>query len=112
MVRIHEVYSGKTGLTTQVPFTAEEEAEADARALEWANKTADRKLVEIKNIRLQKLQETDYLGLSDTTLSVDMSDYRQVMRDIPQNNSTEAEYDLLLSRDEQGQLTHTIWSKP
>ena len=112
MARMHEKYSGKTGLTTQVPFTAEEEAEADARALEWANKTADRKLVEIKNIRLQKLQETDYLGLSDTTLSVDMSDYRQGMRDIPQNNTTEEQYDLILARDEDGNLTNEIWSKP
>jgi len=112
MARMHEIYSGKTGLTTQVPFTPEEEAEADAREATWNSGIADRKLVEIKNIRLQKLQETDYLGLSDTTLSVDMSDYRQGMRDIPQNNTTEEQYDLLLARDENGQLTNEIWSKP
>jgi hypothetical protein len=111
MVRIHEVYSGKTGLTTQVPFTAEEEAEADARALEWANKTADRKLVKIKQIRLQKLQETDFWVLRGN-MTVEQSDWRQSLRDIPANHTDEAAYDLLLNTDSNGQLTHAIWSKP
>jgi len=41
-----------------------------------------------------------------------MSTYRQALRDIPQNYTTEAEYDLLLARDEQGNLTHSIWTQP
>ena len=77
----------------------------------WEAKSAERKLSEIKRIRLVKLQETDYLALSDNTLSVAMSDYRQGLRDIPQNNTTEEQYDLLLAKVD-GQLTHAIWSKP
>jgi hypothetical protein len=37
--------------------------------------------------------------------------WRQTLRDIPQNYS-EADYDDLLARDEQGNLTHSVWSKP
>jgi hypothetical protein len=40
------------------------------------------------------------------------SNYRQTLRNIPQDYTTEDEYDLLLARDEQGNLTHTVWSKP
>ena len=71
-----------------------------------------KKLNWIKEIRLEKLKETDYLGLSDTTLSVAMSNYRQSLRDIPQHNTTEEQYDLLLARDGDNNLTHAIWSKP
>jgi len=91
------------------------QAEKEAKAAEWnawEAKSAERKLEEIKDIRLSKLKETDYLALSDTTLSMAMSDYRQGMRDIPQNNTTEAEYDLILARGENRKLTHAIWSKP
>ena len=75
-------------------------------------KSGERKLAEIKYLRNQKLSETDYLALSDTTLSVAMSNYRQGMRDIPQNNNTEDAYDLILARDGDGNLTHSIWNKP
>jgi len=94
-----------------IPFTAEEEIKRDAELEDWKSKSAERKLVRIKEIRLDKLNETDYLALSDTTLSVAMADYRQALRDIPQNNTTEEQYDLLLARVD-GQLTHEIWSKP
>ena len=90
------------------------QAEKEVIAAQWNAEEAkrpDRKLAEIKQIRLQKLKDTDYLGLSDTTLSVAMSNYRQGLRDIPQNNTTEEQYDLLLARVD-GQLTHAIWSKP
>ena len=78
----------------------------------WEAKSAERKLERIKELRLQRLQETDYLALNDQTLSVAMSGYRQGLRDIPQNNTTEEQYDLILASDEEGNLTHEIWSKP
>ena len=94
-------------------MTTEEQAEYDARQTENNNSKASRKLAEIKRIRLQKLIETDYLAMSDNVLSDDMKNFRKQMRDIPQDFSTEEQYDLLLSRDEEtGELTHTIWSKP
>ena len=92
--------------------TAEEQSEIDARNTAWNNNSANRKLGWIKEIRLQKLIETDFYALSDVTMSDAMSTYRQALRDIPQNYTTEDEYDLLLARDEQGQLTHSVWSKP
>ena len=105
MVRYHKLNGQR------VPFTAEEESFRDAEEQAWADEAKDRKLVKIKQERLERLQSTDYLGLSDTTLSVAMSDYRQALRDIPENYTTEEQYDLLLAREDKI-LTHEIWSKP
>ena len=90
--------------------TAEEQAEIDARNTEWNNSSVSRKLEKIKQIRLEKLIETDWWVLRGS-MSEAQSTYRQSMRDIPQNYS-EADYDDLLARDEQGNLTHSVWSKP
>ena len=68
------------------------------------------KLAQIKDIRLQKLQETDWMAMSDLTMSDAWKAKRQAWRDIPQNNSTETEYDALLARDSNGNLTNTIWN--
>jgi len=91
------------------------EADALDRATEkknWNNASGDRKISQIKQIRNQKLQETDFYALSDVTMSSEMSTYRQNLRNIPQDYTTEDEYDLLLAVDEQDNLTHTIWKKP
>ena len=96
----------------KVQFTAEEEAERDAQEKAWNDKKGERKLAEIKQIRLQKLKETDYLALGDVTMSDNIKTWRQNLRNLPQDNSTEEEYDLLLARDSEGKLTHTIWEKP
>ena len=91
-------------------MTADERAELDAS--QTAVDLVSLKLKDIKKIRNQKLQETDFYALSDVTMSSEMSTYRQKMRDLPQDYTTEDEYDLLLARDEQGNLTHSVWSKP
>ena len=93
----------------EVPFTEEE---ITARKIEEAEATNDAKLKQIKQIRLQKLIESDYLALSDVVLSDAWKNKRQSWRDIPQDFTTESQYDLLLARDSDGKLTHTIWSKP
>ena len=49
--------------------------------------------------------------MSDNTMSDEMKAFRKSMRDIPQDYSAD-KYDELLARDEQGNLTHTVWSKP
>jgi hypothetical protein len=94
----------------KVQFTAEEEAERDAHEQAWADKKGERLLAEIKQIRLQKLKETDWMAVSDLTMNDAWKTKRQSWRDIPQNNSTEAEYDAILERDANGVLTNTIWS--
>ena len=106
MVRYHNI-NGK-----HVQFTAEEETARDAEEKAWADKSAERKLNAIKQIRLQKLQETDYLALSDVTMSDAVKTWRQTLRDLPQNNTTETKYDELLARDSDGKLTHSVWTKP
>ena len=69
------------------------------------------KLSDIREIRNRKLSETDYLGLSDNTMSDEMKAFRKSMRDIPQDYSAD-KYDELLARDSDGKLTHTVWEKP
>ena len=69
-----------------------------------------RQLEEIRKIRLEKLQETDWWVLRGNMTEA-QSTYRQNLRNIPQDYS-ETDYDDLLARDEQGNLTHTVWSKP
>jgi len=96
----------------EIDFTPEEEAIKDAEAKAWNDAKADRKLTEIKSIRNQKLQETDFYALQDVTMSNEMKAWRQSLRNIPQDYTTEEEYDLLLARDENGNLTHSVWSKP
>ena len=91
--------------------TTEEEASINFERAS-APSLKDRKLIVIKQIRLQKLMETDYLALSDVVLSDAWKDKRKSWRDIPQNFTTESQYDLLLARDSDGNLTHTIWEKP
>ena len=91
--------------------TAEEQAEYDERQTEWTNSSVARKLEQIKEIRLQKLQETDWWVLRGTMTDA-QKDFRQNLRDIPANHTDEAAYDLLLARDASGNLTHSIWSKP
>lgn len=95
-----------------VDMTAEEQAEYDARQTAWNNASGDRKLTKIKQMRLEKLQETDFYALGDVTMSDAMKTWRQSLRDIPANHTNEEAYDLLLARDENGNLTHSVWSKP
>jgi len=93
-------------------LTADEQAEYEARNTAWENESKDRKLALIKKIRLQKLIETDYLANSDVTMPDNVKTWRQTLRDLPANHTDEAAYDALLATDADGNLTHSVWSKP
>jgi len=101
----------------KIQFTAEEETARDAEEKAWADASANRKLAEIKKIRLKKLEETDYLALTDVTLSDSVKTWRQSLRDIPSNYDS-SKYDELLARNTDKsslnykKLTHSIWEKP
>ena len=95
----------------RVQLTAEEEATRDTEEKIWFDAKSTRQLAEIRRIRNEKLSETDYLAMSDNIMSENMIDFRKQLRDIPQDFS-ETDYDDLLARDEQGNLTHTVWEKP
>ena len=90
--------------------TAEERVEIDS--LQKPIDFSARKLAEIRKIRNRKLSETDYLANSGVTMPDNIKTWRQSLRDLPQNNTTETEYDALLARDDDGNLTNSIWSKP
>ena len=92
--------------------TAEKQAIIDARNKAWEDDVTNRKLAQIKQMRLKKLQETDFYALQDVTMSNEMKTWRQSLRDIPANHTDEAAYDALLARDSDGNLTHSVWSKP
>ena len=96
----------------KVEITGEELTKLEADITAWNNASADRKLAEIKQMRLEKLQETDFYALQDVSMSNEMKTWRQSLRDIPANYTDEEAYDLLLARDENGNLTHSVWSKP
>ena len=90
-------------------MTAEEQAEYDARQVEF--NSDERKLKHIKKMRLRRLQETDWWVLRGA-MSEAQSNWRQALRDIPTNYTTTEQYDSILARDEDGNLTNEIWSKP
>jgi len=104
-------YEYKNVSGKNIKLTDAEIKELQDRDTAYELKSGERKLAEIKDIRLQKLKETDYLATSDNTMSDEMKAFRKSMRDIPQDYSSD-KYDELLARNEQGNLTHSVWSKP
>ena len=110
-----KTYDNIVGLRDRTP--AEEEQYAKDQK-EYQDSIVPRKLAYIKELRLQRLIETDYLANSDVTMPDNIKTWRQSLRDIPANHTDEAAYDLLLARETDktkntfGQLTHSIWSKP
>jgi len=78
----------------------------------WESKSGERKLTQIKQIRLERLIETDYLANSDVTMPSYIKTWRQTLRDLPANHTDEDAYDLLLARDSDGKLTHSVWTQP
>ena len=51
---------------------------------------ADLRLESFRQERNRRLAETDYLALSDVTMSDEMRTYRQALRDLPANTSDPA----------------------
>ena len=109
MVQKNIIYDAQTGKTTVVDYTAEEQAVYDD--YNSTAKVNSRKLEQIKEIRLEKLKATDYMANSDYTMPDYIKTWRQSLRDIPANNDS-SKYDDLLKRDDNGNLTHTIWTQP
>ena len=73
---------------TKVQFTAEEEALRDAEEQAWINGAFDRSMEELRTKRNNLLSQTDYLALSDQTMSAEMTTYRQALRDITNGLTT------------------------
>ena len=96
-------------------MTAEEKAEYVQIQADFEATKVQEKLNSIKVIRNLKLKETDWKVTSakeqGSNLSTSFKNFRQALRDIPSTYTTESEYDELLARDDNGNLTHTVWSE-
>ena len=84
MPRFHNINGVK------VQFTAEEEAARAAEEKAVADAAPARALANLRDRRNRLLADTDYLALSDNTLSDDMKTYRQQLRDFPAGKDTVA----------------------
>ena len=93
-------------------MTTEEQAQYDKDLAEWNSKSADRKLSKVRLYRNRRLKQTDYLANSDVTMPDYIKTWRQILRDLPQNNTTESQYDTLLTKDTDGNLTNSVWTQP
>ena len=70
------------------------------------------KLQAIKDMRKVRLEDTDWMSNSDVTMPDYIKTWRQTLRDLPQNNTTESQYDTLLATDADGNLTNSVWTQP
>jgi hypothetical protein len=82
MPRYHNINGVK------VQFTDAEETARDNEEAAWANAAPARALAELRSKRNRLLVETDYLALSDSTLTDNMKTYRQALRDLPSGKDT------------------------
>jgi len=73
---------------TKVQFTAAEEAARDAEEAAYDNEAPVRALAELRSKRNKLLAETDYLALSDATLTYNKETYKQALRDLPTGKDT------------------------
>ena len=85
MARHHNINGVK------VPFTAEEEAQRDQEEANWEAGAFDRAIANLRLRRNALLSSTDFYALSDVTMSDEMKQYRQDLRDITEGLSTKEE---------------------
>ena len=71
-----------------VDLTAEEITEFETKESEYNADSANRAIGNLRFERNIRLAETDFYALSDVTMSSDMTTYRQALRDLPSNYTT------------------------
>ena len=74
-------FKNRNGIVIQL--TAEEETARDAEEAAWTADADNRAAARVREERNRLLAETDYLALSDVTMSSAGTTYRQNLRDIP-----------------------------
>ena len=84
MTRYHITDGVKTA------YTAEEEAERDLEEAAWAAGANDRAFEELRMKRNMLLDQSDWRGMSDLTMSDAWKTYRQALRDLPANTADPA----------------------
>ena len=77
MTRHHATTEGN------IPFTAAEERERDAKEALWAAGADDRLAAEARDKRNSLLAATDWTANSDVTMTTEMTAYRTLLRNLP-----------------------------
>ena len=72
----------------RVWLTAEEEAARDAEEQAARDGAFDRKIAALRRERNHLLSDTDFYALQDVSMSQDMTNYRQALRDLPSGLTT------------------------
>jgi hypothetical protein len=80
----------------QVPLTAEEIAQRKADELAWNAGAFDRAMNALRSKRNSLLSATDYLALSDNTMTEEARTYRQALRDITEGLTTKEQVDAVV----------------
>jgi hypothetical protein len=80
----------------QVPLTAEEIAQRQADELAWNAGAFDRAMNALRSKRNSLLSATDYLALSDNTMTPEMTAYRQSLRDITEGLTTKEQVEAVV----------------
>jgi len=75
----------------RIQLTAEEEAQRDQEEADWEAGAFDRAIENLRQRRNVLLSQTDFHALSDNTMSDEMKQYRQDLRDITEGLSTKEE---------------------
>jgi hypothetical protein len=80
----------------QVPLTAEEIAQRQADELAWSAGAFDRAMNALRSKRNSLLSATDYLALSDNTMTEEARTYRQALRDITEGLTTKEQVEAVV----------------
>ena len=76
-----------------IQLTDAEETARDNEEAAWAAGEDNRALASMREDRNRRLADTDWYGVSDLTMSADMTTYRQDLRDLPAGKTTKAHVD-------------------
>jgi len=72
----------------RIQLTAEEEAQRDQEEADWNAGAFDRAIADLRQRRNALLSSTDFYALSDVTMSDEMKQYRQDLRNITEGLTT------------------------
>jgi len=79
-----------------VELNTQEQNDYNNMVTEWNNGAFDRGMEELRQKRNSLLAQTDYLALSDQTMSAEMTAYRQALRDITNGLTTVADVEAVV----------------
>jgi chromosome segregation ATPase len=85
-----------------VDLTQEEINQRNQDIENWNNTAFDRSMQSLRSKRNNLLAQTDYLALSDQTMTAEMTTYRQALRDITNGLTTVADVEAVVFPEKPG----------